>query len=81
MWTLGKKIAVGVVGGVVLLAGIIMIFTPGPALVAIPLGLAILATEFEWARQLLRKVKKWIHDYREKRRAKRAARRENDGRG
>ena len=40
--------------------GIIMIFTPGPAIVVIPLGLGILATEFVWAKTLLHQVKTYI---------------------
>jgi tellurite resistance protein TerC len=34
-----------------------MIVLPGPAFVFIPAGLAMLATEFLWARKLLQKVK------------------------
>jgi len=33
------------------------IVLPGPAILVIPLGLAILATEFVWARKLLNKFK------------------------
>ncbi len=46
-----------VVGGTVLLVGIVMLVTPGPAFIVIPIGLGILATEFLWARRLLNKVK------------------------
>lgn len=61
-WTLRKarQVVVAVVGGTVLIIGIIMIVTPGPAIVVIPLGLGILATEFIWARILLNKVKERI---------------------
>jgi len=52
-----KKIIIAVVGGTVLLIGVIFIVTPGPAMVVIPVGLAILGTEFVWARQLLKRVK------------------------
>lgn len=52
-----RRLIVGVVGGTVVLIGIIMIVTPGPAVVVIPLGLGILATEFIWARTLLQHVK------------------------
>jgi hypothetical protein len=45
------------VGSTVLLLGVAMIVLPGPAVVLIPAGLAILATEFLWARRLLRGVK------------------------
>lgn len=61
-WTLRKarQLVVAVIGITVVLIGIIMIFTPGPAIIVIPLGLGILATEFVWARNLLHKVKGYI---------------------
>ena len=37
--------------------GITLIFLPGPAIIVIPIGLAILATELVWAKHLLHKVK------------------------
>ncbi len=46
-----------VVGGTVLLIGVAMVVLPGPAFVVIPAGLAILATEFVWARRLLVRVR------------------------
>ena len=52
-----KRLVVFVIGGTVLLFGIILVFTPGPAIIVIPIGLAILATEFVWARVLLKRVK------------------------
>ena len=52
-----KKIIIAAVGFTVLLAGIILIVLPGPASLVIPAGLAILATEFVWARNLLDKIK------------------------
>jgi uncharacterized protein (TIGR02611 family) len=52
-----KKTLVGVAGGLVLLAGIAMIALPGPACIVIPAGLAILATEFEWAHRLKERFK------------------------
>lgn len=42
-----------VAGFTVLLAGVIMIVTPGPAFVLIPIGLAVLSLEFAWAEALL----------------------------
>jgi hypothetical protein len=44
----------------VLIIGIALIVLPGPAVVVIPLGLAILATEFMWARTLLTTVKERV---------------------
>jgi uncharacterized protein (TIGR02611 family) len=57
-----KRIIVAVVGATVLLVGTAMIFLPGPAVVVIPLGLAILATEFVWARRLLKKVRRAVEN-------------------
>lgn len=48
-----KRWGIGIAGGVVLLAGIIMIPYPGPGWATVFLGLAILATEFAWAQHLL----------------------------
>lgn len=52
-----KRIAVGLAGGIVILIGVAMVVLPGPALIVIPAGLAILATEFPWARRALQKLK------------------------
>lgn len=52
-----RRIVVLVVGSSVVLVGIAMIVLPGPAVVVIPAGLAILATEFLWARRLLHRLK------------------------
>ncbi|MGB2920610.1 MAG: TIGR02611 family protein [Mycobacterium sp.] len=47
------RIAVGVVGLLVLAVGIVAIPYPGPGWAIVFVGLAILATEFDWARRLL----------------------------
>jgi tellurite resistance protein TerC len=36
---------IGIMGGTVLLIGVVMIVLPGPAILVIPAGLGILATE------------------------------------
>ena len=51
------KVVVTAVGGLVMLAGVVMLFTPGQGILAIVLGLAILATEYAWAERWLRKAK------------------------
>lgn len=56
-YKVAKRIAIGIVGGSVLLVGVAMIVLPGPAFVVIPAGLAILSLEFAWARIWLKKVK------------------------
>jgi len=53
----GKRIAVTVVGFVLLLVGIVMIVTPGPGILLIIAGLAVLATEYVWAERLLNLAK------------------------
>ncbi len=46
------------IGATILGIGIIAILLPGlPAIVIVPIGLAILATELVWARRLLHKIK------------------------
>ena len=52
-----RRLIVGVVGFTILLIGIALLVLPGPAFIVIPIGLGILATEFVWARRLLKKVK------------------------
>ena len=47
------RIGIGAAGTVVLLGGIVMLVTPGPAFVLIPVGLAMLSLEFVWAERLL----------------------------
>ncbi len=57
-----RRIFVTIGGSIVLAAGVAMIFLPGPALIVIPAGFAILATEFEWARRARdRTVKMLVH--------------------
>ncbi|MBZ0159036.1 PGPGW domain-containing protein [Candidatus Methylomirabilis sp.] len=53
-----KRAIVIVIGFTVLVLGIVLIVLPGPATLVIPLGLAILATEFVWARRLLVRFKR-----------------------
>ena len=55
-----RKVVIAVLGISVLLIGAAMILLPGPAIVVIPAGLAILATEFAWAKSILRKLKESI---------------------
>ena len=52
-----KRLIVIVVGSTILLMGIAMIVLPGPAVLVIPVGLGVLATELVWARRLLNKLK------------------------
>jgi uncharacterized protein (TIGR02611 family) len=49
----GYRIAVATIGLVVLAVGVLAIPYPGPGWAIVFVGLAILATEFDWARRLL----------------------------
>ncbi len=55
-----KRLIIGVIGFTILLIGIVMVVLPGPAIIVIPIGLGVLATQFVWARRLLKKVKEQI---------------------
>ena len=56
-YKVARRIVIAVVGVTVLIIGVIMIVTPGPALVLIPVGLAILSIEFAWARVWLKRLR------------------------
>jgi uncharacterized protein (TIGR02611 family) len=59
------RIVVAAIGSAVVIGGIALIPLPGPGWLIVFGGLAILATEFEWAGRLLdfarRKVRGWTH--------------------
>lgn len=53
-----KKALVTITGIVVILFGLLLIVLPGPAVVIIPFGLAILATEYQFAHRWVRAFQK-----------------------
>jgi uncharacterized protein (TIGR02611 family) len=53
-----RRVAVGVVGVTVIVVGVALLVLPGPAFIVLPVGLGILAIEFEWARRLLRRARR-----------------------
>ncbi len=55
-----RKLVVAVIGGTVMLIGVALIVLPGPSSIVIPVGLVILASEFAWARWILRRGKQAI---------------------
>ena len=57
-----RRVIVSVVGITVLLIGIALLVLPGPAFIVIPVGLAILASEYAWARRWLKKVRQMATD-------------------
>jgi uncharacterized protein (TIGR02611 family) len=57
------RIVVGLVGAAIIVGGIVLLPLPGPGWVIIFIGLAVLRTEFEWAKRLdqytRRQVRAW----------------------
>jgi len=50
-----RKTIVAVIGSTLVLFGLALVVLPGPAMLVVPIGLALLATEFAWARRLIRR--------------------------
>ncbi len=55
-----RRLIYSVIGVTVLLIGIAMIVLPGPAFIVIPIGLAILASEYAWARRIIRRGRVFV---------------------
>lgn len=52
-----KRLARMTLGFALLAVGAVMIILPGPGLVTMALGLAVLSSDFPWARRLLDRLK------------------------
>lgn len=67
---MGRRIGIAIAGGIVVAAGLIMLVTPGPGILAIALGLGILSQEFErprrWLDIMKRRFKDLAHQLKEK---------------
>jgi len=50
-----RRFLIGTIGFSVVLIGLVMIVLPGPAIIIVPLGVGILASEFAWARRVWRR--------------------------
>jgi hypothetical protein len=61
-----KKVFVGLVGFTILGLGLIMLLTPMPAILVIPIGLSVLATEFECMKKIENKFKMQLERLRNK---------------
>ncbi len=59
-YKLARRVVIATLGSTVLAIGFFMLFLPGPGIVVIPVGLAILSIEFAWARFWLRRVRERI---------------------
>ncbi len=63
--TMAKRFLVTIAGTALLVAGIALTILPGPGILLIVAGLALLATEYVWARRLLVKAKRQAQDVQE----------------
>ncbi|MEV7970728.1 TIGR02611 family protein [Sphaerisporangium sp. NPDC088356] len=57
------KIVIGVVGAALVIGGLLLVPLPGPGWLIVFAGLAVLATEFEWAHRLLEFAKKTLSSW------------------
>lgn len=55
-----KRSLFTITGFICLLIGMIFILLPGPAVIFLPLGLALLSLEFDWAKSWLRRCQRWM---------------------
>ena len=53
-----RRIAVTVVGAALVLAGVAMVVLPGPGLLVVVAGFAVLGTEYAWAAAALERTKR-----------------------
>ena len=53
-----RWVGAAIVGGTLITVGVVLLVLPGPGLVLIALGVAVLATEFAWAEAVLTRMKK-----------------------
>jgi tellurite resistance protein TerC len=56
LFSTAKKVLILLIGGSVIAIGTAMLVLPGPAFIVIPVGLAILGTEFAWAKRVLKRL-------------------------
>ena len=61
-----RKVLITIVGGLVMTVGALLLVTPGPGLLIIAGGLAILSSEYDWAKRLLHKVRSKIREQKER---------------
>lgn len=58
----GARVVTGVAGGVIVIVGIVLMPLPGPGMLVVLAGLALLATRFEWAQDLLERARERARD-------------------
>jgi uncharacterized protein (TIGR02611 family) len=68
------RFGVGTVGGILAVGGLLLVPLPGPGWLVVFLGLAVLGTEFHWARRTAAALKRMLDRFWAWWRARRAAR-------
>ena len=53
-----KRVAVTVVGGALVVGGLAMLVLPGPGILVVAIGFAVLGTEYAWAAVAFERTKK-----------------------
>jgi len=72
-----RRVVVGVIGATVVLLGGALLVLPGPGLLVVLIGLAILSSEFVWARKWLETVRERVESATGRRRAPPDSKRED----
>jgi len=75
VWRQTWRAGIALVGGALVLAGIAMLVLPGPGILAIAGGLALLALEFQAARDLRDRFAGWVRARAQRAEAKASAKR------
>ncbi len=65
-YTIARRLVILLIGSTLVLMGVAMIVLPGPAVLVIPLGLAVLGMEFAWARHWLGKLRQETNEHLDK---------------
>jgi len=55
-----KSSLLSVLGFILVALGLVFIILPGPAILFLPLGLALLSLEYDWAKIWLRRCQRWM---------------------
>jgi uncharacterized membrane protein YbaN (DUF454 family) len=55
-----KSLLIVITGFTCLLLGVVLVILPGPAIIFLPLGLALLSTRFNWAKVWLKRCQRWM---------------------
>lgn len=57
-----KTTILTIIGFACVTIGLIFVLLPGPAFLFLPIGLALLSLEYDWAKVWLRRSQRWMRD-------------------